>query len=184
MTGDQIEAIQRKIGTIPDRKWGPKSRAECQAYLRSLMPAPNPWPDKLHLRQFYGDPADESNLTNLGVSGLGVEYEGKPVSTVRCNRKIAEALHRVLFSLSETHRDILANYAGCYNYRPQRGGSSISMHAFAAIDLDPDSNGNNTPWPQKATMPLEVMEAFAREGAFAAGAFWGRDAIHFEFVNQ
>jgi hypothetical protein len=29
-------------------------------------------------------------------------------------------------------------------------------------------------------MPLEIMEAFAREGWLAAGAFWGRDAMHFQ----
>jgi hypothetical protein len=27
-------------------------------------------------------------------------------------------------------------------------------------------------------MPLEVMEAFAREGWVSAGAFWSRDAMH------
>jgi hypothetical protein len=27
-------------------------------------------------------------------------------------------------------------------------------------------------------MPLEVMEAFAREGWLSAGAFWGRDSMH------
>jgi hypothetical protein len=29
-------------------------------------------------------------------------------------------------------------------------------------------------------MPIEVMEAFARQGFKPAGAFWGRDAMHME----
>ncbi len=62
-----------------------------------------------------------------------------------------------------------------------RGGSTPSLHARgAAVDLDPDYNGNLVSWPAKAAMPLEVMEAFAREGWLAAGAFWGRDAMHFQ----
>jgi hypothetical protein len=46
------------------------------------------------------------------------------------------------------------------------------------VDLDPDDNGNHVAWPTRATMPLEVMEAFAREGWVSAGAFWSRDAMH------
>jgi hypothetical protein len=29
-------------------------------------------------------------------------------------------------------------------------------------------------------MPLAVMEEFSREGWLAAGAFWNRDAMHFQ----
>jgi hypothetical protein len=62
-----------------------------------------------------------------------------------------------------------------------RGGTRPSTHARGiAIDLAPVWNGNATPWPAKATMPLAVMEQFAREGWLPAGAFWGRDAMHFQ----
>jgi hypothetical protein len=29
-------------------------------------------------------------------------------------------------------------------------------------------------------MPIEVMEEFAKEGWLPAGAFWSRDAMHFQ----
>ena len=62
-----------------------------------------------------------------------------------------------------------------------RGGSLPSLHARgAAVDLDPDHNGNGTSWPTRAIMPLEVMEEFAKEGWLAAGAFWGRDSMHMQ----
>jgi hypothetical protein len=62
-----------------------------------------------------------------------------------------------------------------------RGGSLPSLHARgAAIDLDADNNGNHVAWPVRATMPLEVMEAFAREGWLSAGAAWLRDGMHFQ----
>jgi hypothetical protein len=62
-----------------------------------------------------------------------------------------------------------------------RGGSNWSLHAYgAAIDLAPHNNGLHTHWPTRATMPLEVMEIFARQGWLPAGAFWSRDPMHFQ----
>lgn len=183
MNQTQIKSIQSKIGVDADGFWGPKSIAACQKHLRNLMPKPNPWPkqDQASLTRFFGDAGDESRLTNLEVVGLGVRYEGKAVKTIRCNSAVAKSLWRVLSSLSKTHPEILAQYAGCFNNRPMRGGSTPSLHARgAAIDFDPDTNGNLVSWPTKATMPLEVMEAFAKEGWLSAGAFWQRDGMHFQ----
>lgn len=186
MTTQEIKDIQTKVGTEPDGFWGPKSIAATQKHLRKLMPSPNPWPksDQASLQAFYGSPGDESKLVNLDVTGLGVKYDGKPVKTIRCHTKVAASLKRILTSLSKTHPEIIAQYAGVYNNRNMRGGTSPSLHARgAAIDLDPDTNGNHTHWPTKATMPFEVMEAFAREGALSAGAFWSRDGMHHQFTQ-
>jgi hypothetical protein len=189
MTTTQIKAIQEKIGTAPDGFWGPKSTAACQAYLRALMPTPNPWPwtssGQSSLRQFYGDPSKgevAGRLVPINVAGLGVQYSGKDVSTIRCHSRVAESLLRVLTAISESpFRGWLAGYAGVYNHRPMRGGSRWSLHAYgAAIDIMPHGNGLHTHWPTRAKMPLEIMEHFAREGWLAAGAFWGKDAMHFE----
>ena len=183
MKTSDIVAIQKKVGTTPDGFWGPKSITACQVYLRSLMPVPNPWPgtSQSELTDFYGKAGDESRLTNLNVEGLGLKYEGRAVKTVLCHGKVAESLHRVLAALAGTHPEILAQYAGCYNNRIMRGGSLPSLHARgAAIDLDPDPNDNHTSWPSVAVMPFDIMEAFAKEGWLSAGAFWGRDAMHFQ----
>jgi hypothetical protein len=37
-----------------------------------------------------------------------------------------------------------------------------------------------THWPMGADMPIEVMEAFARQGFKSLGAVISRDAMHFE----
>jgi hypothetical protein len=68
-----------------------------------------------------------------------------------------------------------------FNNRPMRGGSLPSLHARgAAIDLAPSTNQFRESWPRSANMPIEVMEAFSREGWVAAGAHWGYDAQHFQ----
>lgn len=184
MNEEQISGIQEKIGTVVDGKWGPKSAAACQRYLRSLMPSPNPWPesDQASLREFYGAPGNENNLVGMSVpEGVIVKYEGRQVQTIRCHRKVAASLGRALVEVSKVAPGVLLEYAGCFNDRAIRGGTSPSLHAYgAAIDFDPDSNANRQQWPTSATMPLAVMECFAREGWLSAGAFWGRDAMHFQ----
>jgi hypothetical protein len=184
MTRAQIQAVQERIGTTPDGFWGPKSIAACQKHLRAMMPKDSNWPgtSQAALQGFYGSPGDESKLVNLDVQGLGVHYDGKAVKTIRCHQRVADSLRRVLEDIAAgPHAAILATYAGVYNNRPMRGGSLPSLHARgAAIDLLPDTNRLSQSWPVSATMPLEVMEAFAREGWLAAGAFWGRDAMHFQ----
>ena len=183
MTRDRIKRIQSTIGATVDGFWGPKSIAACQAYLRSLAPAEGNWPSPSQesLQGFYGSPGDESRLVSVNVEGLGLRYDGKPVKSIRCHDRVADSLKRVLTVLSKSHPDILAQYAGVYNNRPMRGGSLPSLHARgAAIDLAADTNRLSQSWPVSADMPFEVIEAFAREGWASAGAFWGRDAMHFQ----
>lgn len=183
MTRSEIIALQKHVGTPADSEWGRNSIASCKAYLTSLMPGISPWPETSTraLNQFFGDPGDESQLVNLDVFGLGVKYEGQTVRTVRCNRRVSESLGGIIKELSILHPEILADYNGCFNFRRMRGGSSYSLHAYgAAIDFMAGTNGNRTSWPVAATMPITAMEIFAREGWIPAGAFWGRDAMHFQ----
>ena len=184
MTQQQIKDMQTRIGVVPDGFWGPRSIAACKAHLLRMMPKPNPWPatDQRSLQRFYGSPGDESRLCNLPVGKLGIQYEGMLVRFVRCHCKVADSLEAVLQELSASRwAYILKEFEGCYNNRNMRGGSLPSLHARgAAIDFMASTNGNQTAWPTRATMPLEVMEIFARHGWVAAGAFWGRDAMHFQ----
>jgi len=185
MTTDQIKAIQSRIGVNPDGFWGPVSTVVCKKHLRSLMPSPNPWPaaDRASMIVYYGQPGDESQHVALNVEGLGIAYEGVAKKTIRCHRRIQYPLLRVFEALAKTPegRQILSRFDGCYNNRPMRGGTSTSIHAWAAaVDFDAGNNGNLTHWPAVATMPFSVIESFAREGFLSAGAFWGRDAMHFQ----
>jgi len=188
MNQNEIKTMQRRIGVLDDGFWGPKSIVACQAHLRKLMPSPNPWPasDQNSLSKFYGRAGDESKLVPIDVSDLGLKYDGKPVKLIRCHGKVGASLRRVLEAIAKSpNKYVLTRYAGCYNNRVMRGGSLPSLHARgAAVDIDPDDNANHQHWPSSATMPLEVMEEFAKEGWLPAGAFWSRDAMHFEATSQ
>jgi hypothetical protein len=183
MNADRIKAIQSRVGTTVDGFWGPKSIHACQHYLQRLMDgSSNRWPaaDQASLTRFYGAAGDESRLVMIELPGC-MRYEGIPVRRARVNARCAESLSRVLESLAGSHAEVLGEFAGVFNDRPMRGGTTPSLHARgAAIDLMPDSNGNRMHWPLAAEMPFEVMEAFAKEGWLSAGAFWGRDAMHFQ----
>lgn len=193
MKQEEIKSMQRRItdGGFPleaDGFWGSKSTRACQAYLRSLMPSPNPWPrsDQASLTAFYGRPGDESKLVPFDFP-FPTFYEGKRVFKGRCHHKVKDSLVRILTRIGNRwgdKRGIIEeaeDYGGIYNNRPMRGGSLPSLHARgAAIDLDADDNGNKVHWPVAADMPLEIMEEFSREGWLSAGAFWSRDAMHFQ----
>lgn len=195
MTLPEIIRTQTRIGTIPDGFWGPKSTARCREYLRMMMPDPHPFPRQSDVPAFYGPhgmpdgsitpPTKEITLP------FPIYYEGRAVTHLRPHEKCADSLLRVFHRLAEvypTDSDRMAAgvavYDGLYNPRPMRGGSAWSMHSWAiAIDLNAEQNGNLTHWPTQATMPIEVMECFALEGWTSAGAFWSRDAMHFQATN-
>jgi hypothetical protein len=189
MTKAQIIDLQRRIGTTPDGFWGPLSIAACQRHLRSLMPTDGRWPGP-HPRDVethYGAPGTE--LVRI-TPPLPLHLYGDPetpVTKVAVHRLCAASLERVFADILTRHGDDTRimrhalSFYGTYNDRPKRGGKSKSLHAYAAaIDLAADTNAFKASWPITATMPLEIMECFSREGWLSAGAFWGYDAMHFQ----
>lgn len=126
------------------------------------MPSPNPWPINTNaaMRDYYGEPGDESNLTLIEFP-YPMYYGEKLVTRTRCHKKVAESLLRILNRIGKRYggtREILepaSDYAGVYNFRNKRGGTRLSVHAWgAAIDLDADDNTFREAWPIKADMPL------------------------------
>lgn len=184
MTREQIKDIQVKIGTNPDGIWGPRSSSACKSYLRSLFPDPYPWPssDDESLERFYGESGDESNLVSMHVGSFCMKYGGTPISRIRCHKKVAESLGRILTKIAQSPFAYVINeYDGCFNDRNMRGGSRKSKHSWGiAIDFMEGKNGLHTPWPASASMPFEVMEIFAREGWTNLGWDVGKDAMHFQ----
>lgn len=182
MTHAQIVSLQERIGTTPDGFWGRLSIAAVQRHLRAMMPGRILWPapSQSALREFYGRPGDESQLETVPAP-CPLRFEGRPVKRLRGNLRCLTSLCRALAAAHEVAPETVEDFGGVFANRTMRGGELPSVHAYgAAVDLSPESNGNHTAWPVRATMPIEVMECFAREGWISAGAFWGRDAMHFQ----
>jgi hypothetical protein len=188
MTKAQIIDLQTRIGATPDGFWGPRSIAAVQKHLRAMMPTVNPWPkaDQSSLMKFYGQPGE--HLTSLKLPFAMKLYGAEsPITAVSVHEKCADSLRRVLVDLYDRYyldaavMNAASAYFGIFNNRNKRGGTTKSVHAWAAaIDLDATSNAFKSSWPVQATMPIEIMECFAREGWLSAGAFWGYDAMHFQ----
>ena len=184
MNRTEIKRTQERVGAEPDGFWGPKSNAACKRHLRSLMPAPNPWPNSSQrsLKRFYGQPEDNSVIVRIDApSWLRLYDTDKRVRSIYCHKLVADSLLRALKDAHATHPEFVKKYFGCHVDRPMRGSRTPSTHAYgAAIDLSASSNRNRQHWPVSANMPIEVMEAFSREGWTSAGAFWNRDGMHFQ----
>lgn len=191
MNQAEIKRTQARVGATPDGFWGPKSEAATKKHLLSLMPSPLPFPTQSNVTSFYGRHGVEGGFTpptKAITLPFPIYYDGTKVTVLRPHVKCADSLLRVFerlkaqYPTEDSRYDAgILIYDGLYNPRPMRGGSAWSMHAWAiAIDLNAGQNGNKTHWPTRAVIPIEVMECFAREGWTAAGAFWSRDAMHFQ----
>ena len=190
MNQTQIKIMQEHVGAEPDGFWGPGSIAACQRHLKKMMPSPHPFPgqDQKSLTSFYGR-AGKVPLVRISCPYRMFLYNGPATAkTIQVHERLAPSLERILKELGKRYRTDEARteaginrYFGVYANRSMRGGSLPSLHArAAAIDFDATRNGLHTAWPTRANMPLDVMEIFAREGWLSAGAFWGRDAMHFQ----
>lgn len=194
MNESEIIRTQERVGAVGDGFWGPKSIAACQKHMRAMMPSSSPFPTEgsTAFNSFYGPHGVKNGYTPPSKQitlPFTIYYEETAVKKLTAHAKCADSLLGVfnrlatVFPTEAARRDAgILVYDGLYNPQLKRGSSSSwSMHAWmTAIDLNASKNGNKVAWPSTATMPIEVMECFAQEGWLSAGAFWGRDAMHFQ----
>jgi hypothetical protein len=158
---------------------------------------PTPHDDTASLVGFYGKPWEDSSLLTQVPVPFRMTYQNDDgsltdVRTIRMHRKVAPLLEAALTSIATaalSNPDVLrhvTHFSGSYNYRPIRGSSRLSSHAFgAAIDFD----AARLPFTYKETpaseMPQAVVDAFRK-----AGAFWGndyrsrKDPMHFQWAHE
>jgi hypothetical protein len=165
-----------------------------------------PRPDRAALDAFYGvhelssegKPTARWEATQLvsivAPYPLRLSWQiGTTVHRLRCHRKVADSLKRILTAIWEACGRNLATvqaarldlFGGCYEYRRARGGSALSLHAWgAAIDIDPERNGLGVEWRDGAGMlPRFVIDIFRSEGWTWGGDFSRPDAMHFEATS-
>lgn len=193
-----VRLVQSRLGVTAD---GVAGKATLAALDKALPPSAVPsnkpfWPSQSGVPAVFG-PAGGPDCTagrvNLPFAFPLAWDDSQRITSFSCHAKVAAPLTRIFKAAAahygeETFRRLrLDQFGGCYNYRPMRGGSSLSMHAWGiAVDLDPVNNGLNTPSPQAKFshsdyLPFwRIVEA---EGAVSLGRTINRDWMHFQFAT-
>ena len=151
------------------------------------------WPLQSQARQFFGNPSintshwEKEFLVDVPCPWTLV-MDGEKLNKIRINKMCAASLSRVLNNVWDAvdkeqsaietlhyHR-----YSGSFNYRPMRGGSSLSMHAYgAAIDWDDGENEQHSHKHILQDSSLLIVK-FKEEGWSWGGDWSGStiDAMH------
>lgn len=103
------------------------------------------------------------------------------VSRIRCHRKLGEIAEATFQSIKAAGLwNELREYGGCFEYRKQRGGGKLSLHAFgAALDLNPSTNRLG----EEGDMPPEIVAIFEANGWTWGGRWVRPDFMHFQFAQ-
>lgn len=154
------------------------------------------WPTQsevLNGKSIYGNPVGRHGLVSptwernnlaLIVPPFKMAMGEIKITRIRVNKACAASLLRVLENLRDAangrQEDLdfwgVSRFGGCFNYRPMRGLSTLSMHSYGcAVDLDPARNGLGDRTPRFAEFPV-VLEAFRAEG-WKWGGDWNGNGL-------
>lgn len=106
------------------------------------------WPTQAECRKFYGTPGTGHAKLALPFPMYLAWDKKVELRSFTIHKKCLESAGRAFARIAEAYPDAKQRrdlgidlFGGCYNNRPMRGGTQLSMHAFAcAIDFDPDRN--------------------------------------------
>jgi D-alanyl-D-alanine carboxypeptidase len=144
---------------------------------------------QVHIKSRFGEfayrrgPGDEFEQDPAWQATNLVTVELPIIGTARCHRGVVDALAGALHEVVASNLTGLvdpAGFAGCWNARTTRAGTSISRHAWGmAVDL----NFGQNPTGLTSVQDPRLVAIFARWG-FTEGSGWlVPDAGHFEFVS-
>jgi hypothetical protein len=116
------------------------------------------------------------------------------IKTFNCHELVAAPITRVFERAVEAYGEAkfqelrLHLFGGCYNYRPMRGGSSLSMHSWGiAVDLDPTHNQLKWGRDRAAFARPEYSQfwqAVEAEGLVSLGRTANYDYMHFQAARR
>lgn len=154
------------------------------------------WPTQAGVRSYFGEPGSPqatAGMVDLAFPMKIAWDKSQIIRRFRCHAKVEAPLERIYqqtlahYGAADITRLGLDIFGGCYNYRPMRGGSNWSMHAFGiAVDHDPENN--QLKWNKtKARFAKPEYVAFwnivESEGAVSLGRAKDYDWMHFQFAR-
>ena len=128
-------------------------------------------------------PGDEIEQDPVWQADHLVTVDLPVIGTARCHRDVVDALAGALDELAADNLAGLVDpdgFAGCWNPRTTRAGTSLSRHAWGvAVDLNFGAN----PTGLASVQDPRLVAVFARWGFTDGGAWLVPDAGHFEYVR-
>ena len=154
------------------------------------------WPTQKGVPDFFG--AAGAPVCTAGKAVLPFPFriawnKSQKVESFRCHEKVADPF-TVIFREAAAHYGQqkmvslgLDLFGGCYNYRPMRGGTALSMHAYG-IAYDGDPERNQLRWGRdRAEFAKADYDAFwaivEAQGAVSLGRARNYDWMHFQFAK-
>lgn len=152
------------------------------------------------VKTFFGTPGKNTgtvrkNLTTVTFPfSFRIDYNlQQRTNKITIHKKIARQMKAALIEVHNHYgekrwRELgLDRFAGSYNPRKIRGGSSWSMHAYAcALDFFARPNGLRTRCPQALFCRPEYkafLDIMEKHGFLPAIRLWGADAMHFQYAR-
>jgi hypothetical protein len=155
------------------------------------------WPLQNQCLSFYGDPRGQNGHYNPTWAGKNLVHVHCPwalymgtqaIPFIIIHKRCADSLNRILTNIwsdcgqlqnvIDSHK--YSEYDGSFNYRPKRGGSSLSMHAFGvAIDWDAQDNQFHALHHLFQSGDI-IVKRFEEEGWVWGGRWSSPDAMHFQ----
>lgn len=205
-TESAVMRFQRQHGLKADGEVGPLTASLLDAphavLVQTAKPEINtvtgfPHDDTASLMAFYGKPWEDGSLiVRVPVPWTMTFREDSghllPVPQVSIHKKAADALAKAFGLIATAAKDDptvlkrVKNFSGSYNYRPVRGSSRLSCHAFAAaLDFDAEDLPLGKTGIVAADMPAAVVDAFDASGATWGNTYHGRkDPMHFQYAHE
>jgi hypothetical protein len=192
------QRIQREVGARPDGqpgiatakaiavKLGLSSEISLDQFVQHKWPRDT----DAEMQAFYG-PVGE-NVTQI-TPPYQLYYAGKPVKVITVHEKLVNpvigALSDVLkaYGLEQIKKLKLDRFDGCLNVRKKRGGSTWSVHAYAAaLDFCAENNALRMDHTEALFAKAEYeawWRAWERQGAISLGRERDFDWMHIQFAR-
>lgn len=173
------------------------ARTRVKGHTRTLDVYQANIPRQRDCRKYYGTPGKTTGTARKQIVQiklpfkLRIDYSLKQsTNKISVHKKAAPSLKAALiavhahYGMDEMHLLGIDRYAGAYNPRKMRGGSSWSMHAYGcAIDFYAAPNSLRVECPQALFCGEEYkpfLDIMERHGWLPAIRLWGKDAMHFQ----